>query len=451
VGEIAHRAYADDPVTARTAASAQWNGRRAGGILLAMRWALALALCAGGCFSDRGVAIEVDVGDTGAASVELYLGTHRCDPTSAAVNIDCTTIAPPDGTTALRGAIWFRDDLLPYTAAVKGHTATFQLKADTASSVPIAIAVGLDASGRALATATLRELEIPVHSARIVSTALVAASPVAPGDTRNLTEDRVQVWTKSEPASSCVVVEHWQHGQVDRDFVVPIEDPDCDDIQPECNPAAYHGTRAVGGSSARPDCLVPSAERCVLGGLGCSDDLPGEIGACIALQRPICVPHDFCQCNDLADSCLAKTLDDNPLTVPHVVCDVPSAMDLGVCSGRNSDEIDLSGPYKGQGCGHQPLLSSLRASGFAPSREFAGGATIELSTAGEPCSFKLAWKTGALATDNAVDHGTILLETKGGALLLPLVLRFYTGTCLTMPFHCALVDHPDDPLWSCVE
>jgi hypothetical protein len=112
--------------------------------------------------------------------------------------------------------------------------------------------------------------------------------------------------------------------------------------------------------------------------------------------------------------------------------------------------IDLGGPYKGQGCGHQPLLSSLRASGFAASREFSG-ATIEASSASEPCNFKLAWKSGTLVVDNAVDRGVVLLQTKDGGLLLPLVLRFHTGTCLTMQFRCMLVDHPDDPLWSCVQ
>jgi hypothetical protein len=236
--------------------------------------------------------------------------------------------------------------------------------------------------------------------------------------------------------------------------VVPIEDPDCDDVKPECNPAAYHGTSAVGGSPARADCVAPAptaAERCILGRFGCSDNTPGTTTACETLPRQVCVPHDFCQCSDLASGCLESTLDANPLTIPHIECDVPSTPQLGVCGGRNSDAVDLAQPYQGQTCGHQPLLGSLRASGFASSHEFPGGATIELSTANDPCNFKIAWKTGTLVTDNATERGVIQLETKDGALLLPLVLRFYAGTCLTLPFHCAFVDHPDDALWTCVE
>src|SRR5215813_10757841 len=101
--------------------------------------ALAIAVGAAGCFSDRGLAIEVDVGDTGAATVELYIGKTKCDPSSDGVDIDCTKIAPPDGTTALPGTIWFRDDLLPDSARVVGHKATFQLKADSATTLPIVV------------------------------------------------------------------------------------------------------------------------------------------------------------------------------------------------------------------------------------------------------------------------------------------------------------------------
>src|SRR5439155_23643665 len=112
-------------------ANAIVGSRGRGWRVTAVAGALAAALAAG-CFSDRGLGIEVDVGDTGATKVELYLGKTRCDPTSNAVDIDCTRIAPPDGKVALTGNIWFRDDLLPYSAAVNGHTAAFQLRADAA-------------------------------------------------------------------------------------------------------------------------------------------------------------------------------------------------------------------------------------------------------------------------------------------------------------------------------
>ena len=72
--------------------------------------AVAAAIAHAGCFSDQGVAIEVDVGATGASTVELFLGKTACGDHNLA-GIDCKTIAPPAMTsTALRGQIWFRDD-----------------------------------------------------------------------------------------------------------------------------------------------------------------------------------------------------------------------------------------------------------------------------------------------------------------------------------------------------
>src|SRR5690349_8399556 len=165
-----------------------------------------VALAAGGCFSDRGVAIHIDVGATGATSVELFLGKAACDSKDKLAGIACTTIAPPDGTTPLDGAIWFRDAAAPLTAAVSGGKAVIQLRAGAATTLPIVIAVGFAADATAagkhpIATATLHDLAIPVDSARVVTVALTAAAPVVlePGDTRNLSEDRVMVWRKQSP------------------------------------------------------------------------------------------------------------------------------------------------------------------------------------------------------------------------------------------------------------
>ncbi|MEO7729897.1 MAG: hypothetical protein ABIY55_02915, partial [Kofleriaceae bacterium] len=73
-----------------------------------------IALSAAGCFSDRGIAIEVDVGTTGATSVELYVGNSACvDHKDAA--IPCGGgIAPPMFSAHLAGTVWFRDDEVPY-------------------------------------------------------------------------------------------------------------------------------------------------------------------------------------------------------------------------------------------------------------------------------------------------------------------------------------------------
>src|ERR1043165_6801212 len=85
-----------------------------GGVVAPIAFALGLVVAFAGCFADKGLGIEVDIGDTHASKVELYLGKAACSPDDNAAGIDCTSIAPPDGTIALRGNIWFRDSPLSY-------------------------------------------------------------------------------------------------------------------------------------------------------------------------------------------------------------------------------------------------------------------------------------------------------------------------------------------------
>src|SRR5258705_2601777 len=151
-------------------------GSGASGSLVAATALLAAALT--GCFSDRGVAIEVDIGPTRAETVELYLGAQACDPKTNTAGITCASIAPPDGKIALPGHVWFRDAPAPEIADVKNGKATFQLRADMPSTLPIVIAVGKMGSGpdqMGVGTATLHDLAIPVNNARVVTTTLTIA------------------------------------------------------------------------------------------------------------------------------------------------------------------------------------------------------------------------------------------------------------------------------------
>ena len=413
------------------------------------------ALAASGCFSDRGVAIEVDVGATGATSVELFLGKAACDSEDKLAGIACTTLAPPDGTNPLDGNIWFRDAPAPYTVEVTGHAATFQLRADAAIALPIVIAVGYAAdptgtSKHPVATATLRDVAIPVGTARVITTDLVAAGPVQlpAGDTRNLTEDRVMVWRKQSPPSACVVVEHWKAGQHQRDFVVPQDDPDCDDVPaPECNPAAWHGTNGVGGGAFRRDCIRRDQPACMVGAFGCSDDL-GKTTSCIAEHDEVCLPDTFCSaaCNRFDEPCL-RTMPITDMT-PRIDCTVPALGALSPCANDRAAKIDLDTHYTGGECDRQPLISSLTLAGFATSASF-GGAEMELTSPQKLCNFGLQWKTGPRTAIDPTDFGLIQVSTDHGALLVPLVLHFMPGACGTTPFKCTVLGAADDTLWGC--
>lgn len=441
---------------------------------------LALALygaALAGCFSDRGVAIEVAVGDTGATTVELFLGAAACDADANAGGIACTTIAPPpDGSVALAGDIWFRDAAAPYTAKASGGTATFHIRADMPTTVPIAIAVGYthDAQSpdglRPVGSATMRDLAVPVHTARILTTSLVAAGPVqlAPDDTKDLTEDRVLVWRKRSPTSACLVVEHWDHGAVDRDLIVPEDDPDCDDVPaPECNAAAYHGASAVGGARARGDCTTTSGgSACMLGAFGCQDDVPGNDHTCAALPARSCVPDALCAaCPALDEMCLRAQVAPTTNPVARLECRVPAHVDAGKlspCSGNDEATIDLGVFFPGGQC-PAPRLAALAVGDFDTSAVF-DGADLALSSpkGGAGCQFALGWTGGARPlADGLDDVGLIRFAfddpeaPAASNVVLPVALRFVVGppdACAATAFACnyTMSAAAVDAMWSCV-
>lgn len=418
--------------------------------------ALVIALCAAGCFSDRGVAIEVDVGTTGATSVELYLGKDPCDSDHHPPGVTCDSITPPDATSPLTGNMFFRDASVRYTVNVdvKDHTATFRLQADQATRLPIAIAVGFvrDEQGtqgmRPVGAATMRPLEIPLNSARIVTTTLIPANQVQPsGDG----ETRVIVWNKPTSPSSCVAVEHSPREQpATWDFVVPLDDPDCDGLlnKDECNANAFDGMNA-GGQAATPNCFTAGESSCVLGSLACADGHPPVLGTCQAQQdqAPVCVPSQFCTiCPDTIGSCSPAKINEKLASIPHIDCYVPSLPDIGLCSTEQS--IDLSDRYQSGNCGDSPRLEAFPPGDPTEKHNF-DGVEMDLSSASAPCEFKVIWKGGLRTVADPIDLGVIRLSTSRGAVLLPIALHFMTGSCLTTPFTCTLTELPTDPLWTC--
>lgn len=428
--------------------------------------ALLIALCMAGCFSDRGLAIEVDVGDTGATSVELYLGERGCSPGDNQAGINCESIAPPEATIALEGHVFFRDDPepdgpAPYTAEVKGGKATFVITAETARTLPIVIAVGNPSGDQGMrGVATLHDLDVPAGSGRIVRTTLVPTKQVIPGEVNPVNEDRVLVWEKMEPLNSCVVVEHWKDGQVDREFVVPEGDPDCDDVDVmlECNAAAYHGTSDAGMSSV-PSCFVPEGSGCVLGSRACSDDGVPTSDACAAQQEgTICVPSQFCGCTGLEPACMQIEMDLGVL--PHITCTIPTTAEGNLCSNNNSMLMDLAEFYPSASC-DQPRLGSLQLAALSTNTNtFSfGGAVMALESPGSPCNFSIIWKSGTHMLSQArVEYGVVQLQTGDRITLVPITFDFTDelgqDTCDTQMFFCTPPDpplDPLDPLWTCAQ
>lgn len=409
-----------------------------------------------GCFSDRGLAIQIDLAGTGATSVELFLGKTACDASDNPAEIDCKAIAPPPANSApLRGSIWFRDDLAVDTVQVTGPRVTFQLRSDTAATVPIVIAVGLTQGDHPVGVATLHDVTIPTGSARVLATALVPAGPVqAAAPAKTAVEDRVQVWRKTTPPSSCVVAEHWEGGAATRSFVVPGQDPDCDDlVADDCDPAVYLGMTAP-GTASRPDCFTQQSTACVLGSRACTDGSATRTGECGPQHdAAICVPDSFCTCTgDIGDLCWQQAVRTTPLAMPIIDCSVATTQNapLTFCPGNGEDTatIQLDGHFMQDDTCGTPTIASSSLLGFGSSASF-GGAVMELSSPRKPCNFSITWKSGARTSSDAADVGAVKIQTATGALVLPIVLRFHPTDCQGPLFTCTLMDVATDGVWSC--
>lgn len=421
-----------------------------------------------GCFSDRGLVIEVDVGDSGAVAVELFLGADVCTPGDNPAGIDCRTIAPPPpaGPTPMPGAIWFRDSPALEVATVQDHRAIFQLRSDVATMVPIVIAVGMNSGGqgpsqgldpRAIATAVLHDVEIPTAAARVLRTTLVPAASVMSPTGPAVAENRVMVWRKTTmtpttvQASSCVVTEHWEAGTATRDFIVPADDPDCDGVMMECDPAAFHGA-ANPGEAARADCLVSEGNGCALGSYGCSDDDVVRGGQCAQQRTRTCVPQAFCDCPTLDPGCFENQL--QAQETPHIDCHFPTDTTLALCQ-NNASALIMLGPTSGgiSSC-EQPRIGGLALDRVATSASF-DGATLALSSPRAPCSFSITWTSGSRTASDPVSVGAITVPFPGGAVVLPLVVHFDRvpgGDCASaLGSSCQVMPAPDDSVWDCAK
>jgi hypothetical protein len=426
-----------------------------------MRGALVIALCATGCFSDHGVAIEVAVDDPSVASVKLFIGQKECVQETAPGGVRCDAgIAPINEPTLLPGKIFFRDApagdkaLADENALVDGsRTVTFRLKADASMSLPIVIVVGFDQAMQPIAAATLQPLEVPANSARIVKTTLVRAGS-QPG------EDRVRVWPT--PTSSCVAVKNGLSTMWN--FVVPADDVDCDGLpnpsNTECNANAYLGSTAS-GQAPTPDCFGkdPSGS-CMLGSLACVDGRGTTPNTCAA-QSPqhdteqVCVPPQFCNTLCTGLECPPDSVDLMTSPIPRVECHVATTFGGDLCPGSGPASIDLDMFYPGnEQCDQQPLLGAFQFASLPTSstHTFGGGALMGLENLKSPCNFTITWKSGTRSPpDGGIDNGVIRLQTGNRITLLPIVFRFIPGCAVTEQFACSPAGDPLalDSLWTC--
>jgi hypothetical protein len=408
--------------------------------------ALAIALLAAGCFSDRGLAIEVDVGDTGSTTVELFAAEAAC-AADAAQGLGCASLQPRGIERRLAGDLYLGAAAAPFVAQVEGRIARFRLQADRDTVLPILIAFGSTAAGPSGAV-TLYDLNLPADRAETVRTTLEAADELTAGSVA--TGQRAVVWPGADDKTrSCVAVEHLTGGEATRDFIGPADDPDCDGYTgaAECDPEVFKSEHP--SPRAAPTCFtaVPG-QACLLGAQGCMDGM-GRTLTCDPFAAKVCVPDRFCECTGPSggEACIPRNDETFP-GIPHFHCDVHVPVGGDAVCQSDSDTIEL--PHFGGGdCGNKPVISGPRLADLADASDTHafGDAELAVSHVDKGCAlqFKVSG-SHALGTE----LGMVRITGPGGAMILPIAVSFVALPCVGRRLECRFEDSgPDDKLWAC--
>ena len=246
----------------------------------------ALAAC------DDAVILEVHTApNVSAQEVTLFLGLGSCG--------DCPGIQPPSTPEILPGSVYFRDDSnrqsRTLTAKVEGGVATFRIESGVASAFDFAVAV----DNTQHSAAQIRGLAVN-ESGRYRVQLRAANAGGGLGLKPNATSDSyVGIWSSPGGGGTCMGFEDWANGKlVDRAFIVPADDLDCDGRGPMNMECAPYGFDAIGKPAFdEATCTIAKADAaddfvCWLGGPAC-DEVTGAKQDCFPTDY--CIPNSYCE------------------------------------------------------------------------------------------------------------------------------------------------------------
>ena len=333
-----------------------------------------MAACSG-----DGVYIEVRVPEGMAVDqIDLYLATGDCKPDEAGFN--CEGVVPPAGANLTRdrveGEVYFVDDNRPFVSVPDGDgSAWFHLAPSSQLDIKTAIAVGHDSSGAASGVAIFQPIDLDVTQHRRVE-----LEPVASKEVRGMAQPAVEVWGPANDDYRCVAAEV-QNRVV---YIVPSEDPDCDEVSSarECLPGVHLGQQPVSSELRDQSCATSEPTGlCVLGSEGCDETNPSDPGAGACTTSPaakFCVPDRACACDTLDVACLEALFGDpNNGGGTHIVCVVevePNADGTGTqsCKDKEIPPAVIEGSVGAKTCS-LPTIAAL-ADGLPG---FGGSTTVQ--------------------------------------------------------------------------
>lgn len=427
------------------------------GLVLA---ALVLAACAG---SD--IEIEIHANDD-TMRVELFV-------VSLPMCSDCAGIRPQGATSMLAGDVYFRDPSPAFEDEVDGdQIAHFRLRSGDLGETKVEkiIAVGYGPNG-VTGVALLTGFDVADGPFRLIAeldrVQVDVLSDTPPEDDR-----RVQVWSQgSADVAKCIGFETWDSSggsgqRVERRFVVPLDDRDCDAVtgDKECRADEYETHVEPGLDTSSCFDRFGTADggtACMLGGAYCVD---GKGPATSCGPTGYCVPDNLCdRCAGLSPmACIGSRFEDAALQLvgPDIYCTVPVAMEMTgatLCPTAPARmNVDLTQYFT---TGHTCTTVELGRPGMAGfSNMIMYGTTGKLFVAAPPasqCTFILAFE-GAVPTVGLRSAVTSIEITNGKHLLMPTYVNFVDDGCQSEPECSADFGEVNggtavlDPMASCV-
>lgn len=394
-----------------------------------------------GCYDDApGLRVVIRDPGLGADKVELFVATRSAMTSSVGADVS----RPGERRDKLRGDTYFldgpADGTTPMTVLdiVDGQVVWNLQDPDGPSSLALVVAVAYDGQGRVVGIAKMRDVDVPANDAVAYILRLEEAKQIAPSDLPDPPGIRVWPWRKANAptTAACLGIEHSDgSGHLERMWLVPEDDPDCDEAEIECDKFLYRADY----SQAASTCIVPAVVAgssqipCKLGQKVCMDGV--SAGECTPRAAPT-----YCLANALCDpeECLTDTSACKSVDSSKIECEIATEGDGAVCDtasvGGGPLPVALSnGSALFPGGCQAVQFAAPDPSGFISVPTVSvGGVTFSidgLSTT--QCSFSIQ-PSGQfdLIAANGAPLLLVLDVTRNGAhYLVPIFLKLSQGAC----------------------
>lgn len=420
-------------------------------------WLAVVAGAACACASG-GIVLEVDTAGLDVASVELVLADRVCKLPDGG---KCDSLRGKGFTNALGepGDIYLRAANARSTA-LDGGLARFEIPS-ASHTIPMAFAIGRDASGRIVGTTVMAET-IDLAAGPILYRATLEPTADVLGFARSNGMASAAQWGEGD---RCVGIEPLTAtlDPLRPVFIVPEDDLDCDRTAVECDPLWFQGL-SVDEATAR-HCVVRSTViaggPCMLGHLPTCVENAADAARCAELPLR-CVPDPVCtDCPAIDEPCQNAKLAE-PALDGRLDCTFPAMEDgngtLQPCATTQFalKPLDPLAPVR---CIDSRTLlvqsPDTAIDSTLDSKFTSNGATFEIASVGEDCTILFKWSGNAAAVETShtvmvvgVDVGGQLRELWAPINFSPSQVCPPDGTTLA----CTYVKAPltQDHLFDCL-